>query len=951
MKKLIALFCVFVTTAHAQVDSTWYTYLNGIKATSIGPTIMSGRVVDLEVDPADPTHFYTAFATGGLWETKNNGTTFEQIFNAGITFGLGDIAVDWKRNKIYAGTGENNSSRSSYAGKGIFVTDNNGKSWNHLGLEESHHIGRIVLNPANPDEIFVGVIGHLFTYNKERGVYKTSDGGKTWKQVLFVNEKTGVIDLLMDPQNPKHLLAAAWQRERTGWNFEESGESSGIYESKDGGENWAKITTAQSGFPQGKGVGRIGLAMSYQDSKIMYAFLDNQDHREKTGEEKEEGLTKDKLRKLDKEGFLKLTDEELEKYLRDNEFPEKYKAAGVKEMVKNDKINPLALVEFLEDANALLFDTPVKGAELYRSNDGGLTWKKTHEGYLDNMVYTYGYYFGNVRVHPKNHEKIYLVAFYVATSDDGGKTIRNINGENVHVDHHALWINPDRPGHLVNGNDGGLNITYDDGKSWIKCIDPPVGQFYTVAVDNAENYNVYGGLQDNGVWSGSHSYTNNAGWQMEGKYPYQTILGGDGMQVQVDTRDNNIVYTGYQYGNYFRINKSTGENTYISPKHELGERPMRYNWQAPIHLSVHQKDVLYFGSNKLFRSFNKGNDFKPISGDLTKGPKQGDVAYATLTAVHESPIKFGLLYTGSDDGLVHVSKDGGSNWTNISAGLPENFWVRRIIASAHKESRVYVCLSGHTLDDFRPMLFVSEDFGMNWKKISANLPQYPVNVIREDPSHENLLYVGTDDGVYISMNRGETFYPVKNGFPVVPVHDLAIQERESDLVIGTHGRSLYKIDLEGLQTMMKNGTKEAFSLLPVEDMRLSKNWGNKQKWFARREQQDPAVTITYYSAVFQKATIKILKGNETFVAKEVSLKAGLQDLPVEIVVSDEMANAFNKKQKKEEEKLVKGENGKYYFNEGKYAVEFTVASKKYRKEFEIKKKKDSEPKPETEEKD
>ncbi|HYG50608.1 MAG TPA: glycosyl hydrolase [Flavobacteriales bacterium] len=937
-KNLLATAVLFTTTVHAQVDSAWYNYLNGIKAQSIGPTIMSGRVTDLEVDPADATHFYAAFATGGLWETKNNGTTFEQIFNAGVTFGLGDIAIDWKQKKIYAGTGENNSSRSSYAGKGVFVTDNNGKTWKALGLEETHHIGRIVLNPANPDEIFVAAIGHLFTYNKERGVYKTSDGGKTWKQVLFVNDKTGVIDIVIDPQNPKNLFAAAWQRERAGWNFEESGEGSGIYQSKDGGESWSKISTAQSGFPQGKGVGRIGLAMSYQDSNVIYAFLDNQDHREKNNEEKPEGLTKDDLRKMPKDEFLKLSDEKLSAFLRDNEFPEKYKADNVKEMVRTGKINPVSLVEFLEDANALLFDTPVKGAELYRSNDGGATWKKTHEGYLDNMVFTYGYYFGQVRVHPKNHDKVYLAAFYVATSDDGGKTIRNINGDNVHVDHHALWINPDKPGHLINGNDGGLNITYDDGKNWIKCIDPPVGQFYTVAVDNAENYNVYGGLQDNGVWCGNHNYTNNPGWQMEGKYPYQTILGGDGMQVQVDTRDNNTVYTGFQYGNYFRINKATGENTFITPKHELGERPMRYNWQAPIHLSVHQRDVLYFGSNKLFRSFNKGDDFKAISGDLTKGAKTGDVAYATLTAIHESPLRFGLLYTGSDDGLVYVTKDGGSNWTNVSAGLPENFWVRRVVASAFKESRVYACLSGHTLDDFRPMLFVSEDYGAHWKKLGGNLPQYPINVIREDPTNENLLYVGTDDGLYISLDRGETFYPVKNDLPVVPVHDLAIQEREADLLIGTHGRSLYKIDLEALQALLKDERKDEIKILPIATMRWSKNWGHKQKWFARHSQNGPTVRVPYFSPAKQTVTVKVWKGDNTWVSKYVSLRAGLQELTLDLVVTPETALAYNKKQKKEEDKLMQGENGNYYFNEGTYTVEFTEGTNKYKKEFEIKKK-------------
>lgn len=946
----ISILALLSLTGYAQGDeranyqpakkysyNTYLNFMNGVSATTIGPTIMSGRVVDLDVDPADPTHFYVAFATGGLWETTNNGTSFEHIFKNEISFGIGDIAVNWKTKRIYVGTGENNSSRSSYAGLGILYSDDNGKTWNKSGLEATHHIGRIVVNPNN-DDVFVAAIGHLFTYNKERGVYKSSDGGKTWKQTLFINEKTGVIDLVQDPSNPQNLYAAAWQRERVGWNFEESGEGSGIYKSTDGGETWTLVSTMTSGFPTGKGVGRIGLAVSYQDSKVVYAFLDNQDHRLTSPGNRTEGLTKEDFRKITKEEFVKLNPEKIEKYLRANEFPEKYTGESVMAMVKADKIKPVALVEYLEDANSMLFDTPVKGAELYRSNDGGKTWNKTHEGYLDNMVFTYGYYFGQVRVHPKNHDKVYLAAFYVATSNDGGKNFKNINGDNVHVDHHGLWIDPTQEGHLINGNDGGVNITYDDGKNWTKCINTSTGQFYTVAVDNEEVYNVYGGLQDNGVWYGPHTYRQSDSWQMEGKYPYQTILGGDGMQVQVDTRDNNTIYTGWQFGNYFRVNRTTNEMKYITPKHELGERPLRFNWQSPIHLSVHQRDVLYIGANKVFRSFDKGDNFVAISEDLTTGGKKGDVAFCTVTALHESPRRFGLLYAGTDDGLVHVTKDGGATWENISAGLPAGYWVRRIVASAHQEGKVFVCLSGHTMDDFRPLLFVSNDYGKNWKLMVEGLSYYPVNVIREDETNPQLLYLGTDNGLYISIDGGIEFFPVKNNFPLVPVHDLAIQSRDADLVIATHGKSLFRLDLEALRKITAGDLEKKFALLPIDKIKEG-NWGRKAKWY-EEERKEKTIALNYFNQLTEAENILItIKDNDGDVLYSESIKAekGLQAFRYNLTIQENLARSIDaiRKKKNMPTKFKEAANGKFYLTKGKYRVNFQLQGKNYEQMMEI----------------
>ena len=351
-------------------------------------------------------------------------------------------------------------------------------------------------------------------------------------------------------------------------------------------------------------------------------------------------------------------------------------------MVRTDSIKPAALVEFLEDANSLLFDTDVKGAEVYRSIDAGKSWQRTHDDYLDNLFNTYGDYFGQIRVAPNNPDKIFIVGVPILVSEDGGKNFKSIDASNMHGDYHAFWINPAKDGDMIVGNDGGLNISYDNGKTYFKANTPAVGQFYAINVDIDKPYNVYGGLQDNGVWYGPSTYKADMGWYDGGQYPYKFILGGDGMQVMVDTRDNNTVYTGFQFGYYYRINKNTRETKSIKPKHKLGERPLRFNWQTPIWLSQHNQDIIYLGSNKFHRSMNKGDDFKTLTGDLTRGGKKGDVSYGTITTIHESPLKFGLIYIGTDDGLIHVSQDAGYTWKRISDNLPQNIWISRVIASA-----------------------------------------------------------------------------------------------------------------------------------------------------------------------------------------------------------------------------------------------------------------------------
>ncbi|MEM9824201.1 MAG: glycosyl hydrolase, partial [Bacteroidota bacterium] len=782
----------------------------------------------------------------------------------------------------------------------------------------------------NPDVLWVAVLGHLYSPNAERGVYKTTNGGKNWKKVLFVNENAGAIDLVMDPTDKNTLYASTWHRERRAWNFVESGVGSGIHKSTDGGETWQMISGKASGFPHGEGAGRIGLAAVQQNDKtLLYAIIDNYFRRPK---EKKEGaedlLVKDDLREMTKEEFLKLEEDKLATFLRSKRFPKKYGAKKVMTMVKEGKIQPNALVEYLEDANSLLFDTPVTGAEVYRSEDGGKTWQKTHEGYLDDVYYSYGYYFGQIRVAADNPDKIYIYGVPVLRSDDGGKTFQSINGANVHVDHHALWVNPNRPGHLILGNDGGVNISYDDGEHWFKCNSTPVGQFYYVAVDMAKPYKVYGGLQDNGVWVGPSTYKASDGWHNSGQYPYKSIMGGDGMQIAIDTRDNNTVYTGYQFGNYFRINQSTGARKYITPKHELGERPFRWNWQTPIHLSIHNQDILYMCSNKVHRSFNQGNDFEAISDDLTTGGRKGDVAFSTLTTIHESPLRFGLLYVGSDDGLVHVSKDAGNTWTNITGTLPKNLWVSRIQASTHDEATVYLTLNGYRWDDFASYVYRSTDYGKTWTRIATDLPMEPANVIKEDPVNAQLLYVGTDHGLYVSMNAGQSFMHMGHGLPATAVHDVVVHPREKDLIVATHGRSFYVANVAHLQQLKTDMLDKPLYAFDLSEVKYRSRWGSPfSQW---SDPIDPDFSVPFYSQQSGNMAVQI-KTKKGLLLKSLTHKTekGINYLDYDLTIMESAKDAYETflntdlKKKEKKKSLKKAKNGHYYLMPGTYEVEIS----------------------------
>ncbi|MFK5972074.1 MAG: glycosyl hydrolase [Flavobacteriaceae bacterium] len=918
-----------------------HSLVKNIRLKNIGPTIMSGRVVDLAINPENPIEFYVGYASGGLWYTSNNGTSFTPVLDAAETQNVGDIAVDWKKGTIWVGTGENNSSRSSYAGIGILKSTDKGKTWQNMGLNDSHHIGRIIINPQNSNELVVGVTGHLYSPNEERGIYKTSDGGQTWQKTLFIGTKTGIIDVAYTPNNFNIMFATSWEKDRKAWNFQENGSTSGIYKSTDGGSSWSKISTAESGFPTGDGVGRIGLAVF--DENIIYALLDNQSRREASKKNKQQSyeLTKENFKSMSVDNFLKLEDKKLNNYFKTNGFHKKYRVENVKQMIRSGIAKPTDLAKYLEDANAMLFDSPVIGAEVYRSDDGGKTWTKQNLDYIDDLYYSYGYYFGEIRVDLNNKDKIYLGGVSLIKSDDGGKTYTAINGKNVHADHQALWVNAKMPGHLINGNDGGLNMTYDDGAHWNKLNSLPVGQFYTVNVDNQKPYHVYGGLQDNGVWAGPHNAEQNNRWQQSGHNPWKSIMGGDGMQVQIDNRNHEVIYTGFQFGNYYRLHTNTKTRKYIQPKHELGKDPYRFNWQTPILLSPHNQDILYLGSDKLHRSMNQGDDWETISPDLTQGGKKGNVAYGTLTTISESPFKFGFIYTGSDDGLIQVTKNGGDSWELISKNLPgfetlaeknkADLWVSRVLASRHKKERVYVSLNGYRWDDFTPYVFVSEDYGTTWTSISGTIPASPVNVMLEDPENENLVFVGTDNGLYASFDRGKSWQLFQNGMPNVAVHDLIIQEEAKHLIVATHGRSIYKADISKLQKMTPDILRKNLYVFKTDTIKHSDGWGNPSGQWSKPS--TPGLDITFYSSKPDIFTAKITTLDDIIVSTtEIGADKGLNILSYDLAFSKLGKMAYLKKNKKE---LKEANNGKTYLPKGNYVVELKGNKADEKVEFEI----------------
>jgi photosystem II stability/assembly factor-like uncharacterized protein len=854
MKRIILAFgCIISLFVQAQSPTTADDFLKSNQdrkglsdksilkeypARNIGPTVQGGRIVDIEVNAANTNEYYLGYASGGIFKTENNGVTFSPIFDHVDVIGVGDLALSQTdTNVLYVGTGEKNSSRSSYAGSGVYKTTDGGKSWQHVGLTGTQHVSRVIIHPSDNNTVWVAAVGALYSKNAERGVFKTTDGGKTWSKTLYINDSTGVIDLVINPANPNQLFAASWEKSRKAWNFKEGGEGSAIYKSDDGGKTWVKSV---NGFPQGQHVGRIGLDISAAKPNVVYAILDNQAEVALTEKPKDDGkLKSESFKSMTKENFQKLDDKKLEEFLKDNRFPAKYDVKKVKREVADGKYLPKALYDYLGgDANANLFNTKITGAEVYRSEDSGATWKKVNSYDLDGVFFTYGYYFAEMRVDPSNADKVYIYGVPLLKSNDGGATwnhLDTLRGEmDIHVDHHALWINPKDGKHILLGNDGGLYASYDEGAYWKHINNMPVGQFYTVNVDMETPYNVYGGLQDNGVLKGSSRSVPNVSKHWE------RIGGGDGMYVAADPRNSKLVYWGFQFGNYFRVEPGK-QSVRITPIHDIGKPANRWNWRTPVILSKHNPDIVYMASQYVYRSLAKGDNWETISADLTKNKPQGDVPFSTISSLAESPLKFGLLYAGTDDGHVWVTKNGGGNWENISAGLPQDKWVSSVSPSSHDEATVYISLNGYRDDDFRTYLFVSSDYGKTWKSVKGNLPESVANVIIQDPVNADLLYCGLDNGTYVSLDKGATWH-FFNAMLNVASYDMLVHPRDNDLVVGTHGRSVFVANVKPLQSL--RNVNKAIMAFNAEGVRFSEQWGKKRyPWAAANE---PKINVLYY---------------------------------------------------------------------------------------------------------
>ena len=716
----------------------------------IGPFDLGGRCTDIAVPKGSRTVFYAGLATGGVFKTVNAGTTWEPVFDDQPTMSIGDIAVaESDANVVYVGTGEANIFRASEAGIGVFKSTDAGKTWTRMGLEGTYTIGRVVIHPTNPDIVYVAAPGHEWTNNPDRGVFKTTDGGKTWQKVLYVNDHVGANDLAMDPQNPETLYAATWNRIRLRWSDPRPGGEDGLFKTTDGGKTWKPIN---NGLPDTNFTGRIGIDLCRTKPNVLYAYVDNHS----PGREPRPG--------------------ELDSYGRP-------RARGI------------------------------VGAEVYRSDDGGENWRKVSpaDERMERFGGTYGWVFSQIRVDPNDAETIYIMGLGLSKSTDGGKSYTNLYFEGLHGDHHGLWIDPFDSNHLINTNDGGVNISYDGGKTWRDFhAGIPAVQFYNVAYDVQSPFWVYGSVQDQGTYRGwiplrkpgQAEQTAPRRRQREPQPRWERAPGGEGTIIAVDPEDPNIIYSSSYYGRVERSEYKNGAWTSkeIFPKPAEGEPLYRGQWLAATTLSPHNPRIIYHGFQYLFRSLNRGETWERLSPDLTyNNPQQQGVwpyaiSFATITAIDESPFKFGVIYVGTDDGRVWVTKNSGEAWTEISAGLPFNKHTWCLVSSKYDPATVYVALIGRNDDDFNPYLFKSADYGKTWVSIAGNIPGGPVNVIREDPKTKGILYAGTDTGVYVSLDGGKTWAVLGTGLPTSYVWDLAVHPRDNALVIATNGRGMWLLD-------------------------------------------------------------------------------------------------------------------------------------------------------------
>lgn len=832
--------------------------LAGFEYRNLGPYRTGAWVSDFAVPENGRERlytFYVALRSGGVWKTSNNGTTFEPIFDGNGAQAIGDVTVAPSDNDIvWVGTGDNANARSSHSGTGVFKSIDGGGNWRNMGLYDSHHIARIVIHPENPDIVYVAVIGHLFSANEERGLFRSSNGGETWERVLFVNDKVGVVDVAMDRSNPEVLYAASYAMERQPWHFEAGGEGSAIYKTVDGGDSWSKL---DEGLPDGN-IGRIGLDIYRGDSSIVYAVFENLNERKPTPDERE----------ADRE-------------------------AGRK------------------PANRPY------GGEVYRSDDAGASWRKVNR-VEDNVGGKAPYSFNQIFVDPNDDRKVFVTSVILANSIDGGETWQDIDwpAQNLFAnnfgDVRAFWIDPQDSHRMLFGSDGGAYVSYDGGKTSDHLYNLPTGEIYAVGIDMADPYNVYAGLQDHESWRGPVN-----SWSGAVTLEDWVLVGvSDGMYNQVDPTDSRYLYTTAQFGGHRRVDQSRGVRKDIEPPGADEELQRRFPWTPAIHISPHDNSVVYTGSNTVLRSADYGDTWQDISPDLTHQAAQSDggrcidahgsqgwINFCTVTTLDESAVLPGLIWAGTDDGRVHVTEDGGRNWREVTqplaaAGAPADFWVSRVRASRFDPRVAYVSKNGFRFDRFDVHVYRTSDLGRTWTSLAGDLPDSPVNVIAEDRRNAQLLFLGNDLGAFASIDGGLHWTSLQANMPTVPVKDLVVHPRENDLVLGTYGRGLYVADISVLQELTPQVLGQPMHLFDIESgvIRRSEraDWGAyhmKGDRHLATENEPAGLSVIYYlkNASEEPASVSILDATGNEVAKlEGGVDAGVNRVHWDTVAAEDI---------------------------------------------------------------
>ena len=815
MKKYILLIALFIFSSNAysqkkkkeKSNPLDETSVSALKWREVGPALTSGRISDLAVNPDNPFEYYVAVASGGVWKTSNWGVDYTPIFDSQSSYSIGCVTIDPNNsNVIWVGTGENNNQRSVAYGDGVYKSVDGGKSWKNMGLKNSEHIGNIIVHPENSDVVYVSAYGPLWSKGGDRGIYKSEDGGVSWDKVLFIDEHTGFNEIHMDPRNPEVLYAASHQRRRHVYTYVGGGPGSGLHKSTDGGKTWKKIN---KGLP-GVEIGRIGMDISDANPEIIYAIVEASER---------------------KGGF-------------------------------------------------------------YKSTNRGETWVK------QSGKVTSGNYYQEIFADPVDQDVVYVMDTWMSVTHDGGKSFKNVGEDYKHVDNHAMWINPNNNSHWLIGCDGGIYETFDSGKKWDFKKNLPVTQFYKVAVDNAEPfYNIYGGTQDNFSIGGPSRVNNSHGISNQDWF---ITHGGDGFESQIDPENPNIVYAQSQYGWLVRFDKLSGEEVGIKPIARKGELDYKWNWDAPLAVSKHKSGRLYFAANKVFRSDDYGNSWNVISDDLSRQidrnklkvydrvlsidavAKNGSTSpYGTIVALSESPIDENLIVIGTDDGLIQITEDSGNTWKRIDniPGAPTQSYVNSVYLSQHDTNVIYVAFNHHKYGDFKPYLFKSSDKGNSWKSISSNLPERgSVYSIEEDHVDRDLIFCGTEFGVFFSPDSGGRWKELSNGLPTIAVRDIAIQRRENDLVLGTFGRGFFVMDDYSVLRSVENSDSSVGA--KIFDVRDALMWEKAAPLglpgkafqgdnFYLAENLDPVAIFTYnYDKKFESLKSKRQKTEKKLIKDE-----------------------------------------------------------------------------------